>query len=316
MLADWYAHNVTLKRAAPDEAKLADVFLRYWLDHAQVLRSAPSANVHLRVALELLDGDPLVSDFGISAQELLIARLGKRYKPGATKRYFATVAAAIRWAASREIITGHRPILDRLAGGEPRQRVLTVSELARLWGAADAQHLQAFIMVMLCCMCRPEAALQLTCFQCQGGLVDLNGGRLRTKKRRPIIPMPAPLRPWVSIAAGHIVEFNGKPIKSVKTIWRATRIRAGLGLDVSPMTLRHTMATELAARGVPRWQRESFMGHHGENTTGRNYEHSRPDFLAEARQAIEAVVSEMGRTAIRPISPVNLNPHSICVLAV
>jgi len=59
LLADWYAHNVTLKRAAPEEVKLADIFIRYWEDHAKGVRSASSAKVHLRVALELIDGDLL-----------------------------------------------------------------------------------------------------------------------------------------------------------------------------------------------------------------------------------------------------------------
>ena len=78
-----------------------------------------------------------------------------------------------------------------------------------------------------------------------------------------------------------------------------------LGADVIPMTIRHTMATLLAARGIPQWQRESFMGHHAENTTGRNYEHSQPNFLGHAREAIEAIVNEMGRLAERPIRPIN-----------
>ena len=215
-------------------------------------------------------------------------------RDGAVKRYFATVAAAIRWAWKRELITSHKPLLDKLPGGGRRERVLTIPELARLWDAADLPHMRAFIMVMLCCMCRPEAALQLTRFQCQGGLVDLNGDRRRTKKRRPIVPITAPFKLWVIASSGHIVEFNGQPIKSVKTAWNKIRLRAGFGLDVSPMTLRHTMATELARRSVPKWQRECFMGHSPENTTGRHYEHSRPEFLQEAREAIESVLGASG----------------------
>jgi integrase len=319
LLADWYAHNVTLKRAAPEEVKLADIFVRYWEDHAKHVRSASSARVHLRVALELLDGDPLVSEFGITAQEQLIARLGKRYSPGTVKRYFASVAAAIRWAWKREIITSHRPLIERLPGGSPRERVLTIKELARLWDAADAHHLKAFIMVMLCTSCRPGAALELTRFQCdlERGFVRLNAeGREQTKKRRPVLPMPSPLRPWVDAARGPIVEFNGRPIKSVKTIWRGVRTRAGFGLDVSPMTLRHTVASEMARRGVPDFQRQCFMGHQASNTTDRNYVHVRPDFLRDAREAIEAIVSEMGEAATSPIVPINPNVRATCVLAV
>jgi integrase len=315
LLSDWYAQH-RLKRAEPDETKLADIFLRYWTDHAEHIRSASSAKVHLRVALELMDGDPLVSDFGIVEQEALIKRLRDRYSDGTVKRYFGSVASAIRWAWKRELITNHRPLVDKLSKGDPQRCPLTIAELARLWDAADLPHMRAFIMVMMCCACRPEAALQLTRRQCENGLVDLNGGRRRTKKRRPIIPMVAPLKPWVMATSGHLVEFEGRPIKSVKTAWAKLRERAGFGLEVSPMLLRHTMGTQLAARGVPKWQRECFMGHSADNTTGRHYEHSHPDFLKEAREAIESVVNEMGEAATSPMCPINPNVRATCVLAV
>lgn len=320
LLADWFAHNVTLKRAKPDEAKLADIFMRYWQDHARHIESADSAKVHLRVTLELMDGDPLVSDFGIAEQELLVSRLRKRYSASSTKRYFATVAASIRWAWRREIITSHRPLLERLPGGAPRERVVSVEELAAFWDAAEAEHLRAFIMVLLCTGCRPGAALELSRFTCDldRGLVKLNPpGRDQGKKRRPMLPMVKQLRPWVEIADGHIVQFAGKPIKSVKTIWKATRLSAGLSADVSPMTIRHTVASELARLGVPDFQRQCWMGHHASNTTDRNYVHVKPDFLREASEAVEGFINEIDRMAVRSISPVNSNAvRAKCVLAI
>ena len=127
--------------------------------------------------------------------------------------------------------------------------------------------------------------------------------------------MPIPLRPWVAAARGHIVEFNGRPIKSVKTIWRGVRLRAGFGLDVSPMTLRHTVASEMVRRSVPDFQRQCFMGHQASNTTDRNYVHVRPDFLRKAREAIESIVSEMGEAATSPIVSINQSVRANCVLA-
>ena len=38
---------------------------------------------------------------------------------------------------------------------------------------------------------------------------------------------------------------------SFKTAFRKMRARAGLGMDVVPKTIRHTMATELRAAAVP-----------------------------------------------------------------
>jgi integrase len=260
-----------------------------------------------------------VSELGIREQEALIAKMRARYSAVATKRYFGSVAAAIRWAAEREIITSHRPLVRHLSGGAPRDRVLSVAELAALWDAAEAEHLRAFIMTMLCTGARPGAVFELTRFavDLERSLVRLNPpGREQGKKRRPILPLVSHLRPWVEIAEGHIVQFAGKPIRSVKTIWRETRLKAKLSADICPMVLRHTVATELARRGVSDFERQCWMGYHASNTTDRNYVHVKPDFLREAAEAVEELVNGIGRVAARPIHPINPIVRVKCVRAI
>ena len=63
----------------------------------------------------------------------------------------------------------------------------------------------------------------------------------------------------------------------------------------TPNTLRHTIITEMHARGVPEAQIEAAAGHIGEGTNKRNYRHLRPDYLAELIEAVEDYWSEMKR---------------------
>jgi integrase len=92
----------------------------------------------------------------------------------------------------------------------------------------------------------------------------------------------------LGLIGGHFVEFNGKPIRSVKTAFsRAVQI-AGLsweGGKIVPHTLRHTAATWLMQRGVSIWQAAGYLGMSPE-TLDRVYGHHSPDHLKGAATAI------------------------------
>lgn len=119
-------------------------------------------------------------------------------------------------------------------------------------------------------------------------------GRRATNKRQPPAPIPprllAHLRRWqrLGLAASHFVEFNGKPIKSVKTGFARAISLAKLskeGSKIVPHTLRHTAATWLMQRGVPAWEAAGYLGMSTEMIE-RVYGHHSPDHLRGAAQAI------------------------------
>jgi integrase len=299
-----------MSRADARDAHLSAVFIQYWHHHGSKVASKATVRRALEIILETVGGDPTIAEFGPRPQQKLIADLMQRYPPpsGYAKRVFGVFKAAVLWAWQHELITHHPPFAKSPPEGEARDRVLTVAELARLWDASrDWPHLQAFLMVCMGTMCRPGAALELTAFRCDldSGTVDLNPpGRPRTKKRRPIIPMANALRPWVAAAQGHIVTYNGKPIREIKGTFRKARGEAGFGPDVVPITLRHTMASELMRRGVPDVMISAFMGHTKTivRTTDR-YAKFSPTWLLDAREAIDSVITEMARLAGRAIVP-------------
>jgi integrase len=119
-------------------------------------------------------------------------------------------------------------------------------------------------------------------------------GKRATTKRQTPVPLPnrllAHLRRWsrLGIAKSHFVEWNGKPVASVKTGFASAVRIAGLDVvngNVTPHTLRHTAATWLMQRGAPMWQAAGFLGM-SEKTLRDTYGHHHPDFLREAADAI------------------------------
>ena len=116
-------------------------------------------------------------------------------------------------------------------------------------------------------------------------------GKRATKKRQTPAPIPprllAHMRRWKArkLMATCFVEFNGKPVASVKKGFRRAVGLAGLAGKVTPHTLRHTAATWLMQRGVPIWEAAGFLGMSPE-VLQDTYGHHHPDFLQGAAAAI------------------------------
>jgi len=301
ILAQWVAVQGQWHETSASEITLADVFQRYFNQHGQTVRNPDNQRRALWAILQRA-GEITVREYTLATQERIVAGLRDAgYKDGGIKRMMGTAHAALRWAWKREIID-HVPPQASVPDSEPRERVLAMAELSALWRAADAPHKRMFLLLAVGTMARPGAVLRLTRFQCdlERGLIDLQPvDAPRTAKRNPVVPMAPTLRPWIEATrAGHLVTYHGRAITEIKGAWRRMRADAGLGKDVVPYTIRHTMATELRARGVPELEIAGVLGHTMPNvkTTGR-YAKYAPDYLSYAVSAIDAVLQEMGRTA-------------------
>ena len=211
--------------------------------------------------------------------------------------------------------------------GEPRDRWLTRSEVAHLlwicWRHREAQirhrgpdkgqrlptdkrplrHLARFILIGIYTGTRAGSIASASPVRAEGrSFVDLDHGifyrlamgRRATNKRQPPAPIPprllAHLRRWqrLGLAGSHFVEFNGKPVKSVKTGFNKAVALAklnGEGSKVVPHTLRHTAATWLMQRGVPAWEAAGYLGMSTEMIE-RVYGHHSPEHLRKAAEAI------------------------------
>lgn len=247
----------------------------------------------------------------------------QRSNRGGARRDLEDLRAAIGHHAAegfhREIVKVTLP-----EKGQPRDRWLTRTEAAKLiwtcWRYREMQktsrrpedeakaptpkrplrHLARFILIGIYSGTRAGAIASASPMPALGrSYVDLERGRYyrlqqgsaRTNKRQPTVPIPlrllAHLRRWHRIdpEAKHFVEFNGKPVASVKTAFKSAVKLAGLGSGISPHTLRHTAATWLMQRGADPWQAAGYLGMSLEVLLSV-YGHHHPDYLSDAVEKI------------------------------
>lgn len=247
----------------------------------------------------------------------------RRRKKGGARRDLEDLRAAIGHHAAegyhREIVKVSLP-----EKGEPRDKWLTRSDAAKLiwtcWRYREMQkksrrptdavraptakrplrHLARFILLGIYSGTRAGAIAAASPIAALGrSYVDLERGRYyrlkqgsaKTNKRQPTVPIPlrllAHLRRWHRIdpEAKHFVEFNGRPVASVKTAFKSAVRLAKLGPGISPHTLRHTAATWLMQRGADPWQAAGYLGMSLEVLLN-TYGHHHPDHLSDAVEKI------------------------------
>jgi integrase len=109
---------------------------------------------------------------------------------------------------------------------------------------------------------------------------------------------------WVGrgVVTSHFVEWQGAPVKSVKTAFKRAVSLAELPGRVTPHTPRHTAATWLMQRGVPIWQAAGYLGM-AADVLERTYGHHHPDYMRGAAQAITSKQSQNVSLVILLVEP-------------
>ncbi|MBP2233128.1 integrase [Azospirillum agricola] len=214
--------------------------------------------------------------------------------PATVDRELVVLRAAVNWAHENGRLT--TPLKLETGPQRPsRDRWLTVSEAARLlWQSRQSPaHIQLFTALALYTGARHAAIVDLTWDQVdlQAGTIRyLPVGRTQTAKQRPTVPIPRPLLRLLKKARNtaknpYVITWRNKPVESCRTGFRTLVTRAGLA-GVTPHVLRHTAGTWMAQRGVDTWQISGFLGHSEARTTAL-YKHHSPNFLGQARAAME-----------------------------
>lgn len=298
-LWEWYARHARMPKQ--QDAALEMVLVRYYQQEGRGLKSVDTTRISLRYWSDHFAGK-LVSEVTLDEQADFIKAMRSTGKSdGYIRRIMGVGKRALTWAYERGEIAAV-PFVELPDDGEPRDRVLTLAESVALWSAADKPHERMYLALAYGTLARPEAILAL-----RRGFVDFDRwllaqnppGRKQTRKYRPVVPVAPFLRPWLSEAPdGPLVAWKGKAIGSFKTAWRRMRAEAGLEEAVVPKTIRHTMATELRAAGVPEAEIQGVLGHKAYGGKTEVYAKYRPDYLGSAVPVIERYMERLRSSGV------------------
>lgn len=167
-------------------------------------------------------------------------------------------------------------------------------------GKRPLRHLCRFLLLGIYTGSRPGAILSASWERGEGlSYVDIDRGlfhrqaegKIETDKRQPTVKLApgllAHMRRWRrrANAHGHVVQFNGEPVGSVKTALKHAVELSGIETGVTAYTLRHTAATWLVGKGVEPFKVADFLGT-SEAMIKRHYRHFMPGYQDEAAEAI------------------------------
>lgn len=183
------------------------------------------------------------------------------------------------------------PIISLPGEGEARDRYLTREEFARLYFHASPFHLRVFLALAISTAARGKHILTLTWdrIDFDAGMVRYKKGESANKKTAPV-PMNAPLRKILETAyecrgkSGRVVEWNGKPVLSVRRAYGRACSLAGLE-DAHRHDLRRTAAS-WALQGGASFDVVATMLGDSVEITRKHYAMHQPDYLQGAVNSI------------------------------
>ena len=274
---------------------IGEVLDMYGTGHARTVKSPQTIGYSIK-ALRPYFGPARVASINRATCEAYVRHRGR--SNGTTRRELAHLNAAINWCKAEGVLV--TDVVVTLPPAPPaRDRWLTRDEVAALIRACRRRspHLARFILAAVYTGTRSEALRGLQFMpNTEGGWVDTErgvmyrraAGAAETRKRTPPVPVPprllAHMRRWQRMGARWVVEFDGRPVTTLKTAWRTTLREAGIE-HCSPHDLRRTCATWLMQAGADRWAACGFLGMTMDMLESV-YGHHHPDHM---RSAVEAL---------------------------
>lgn len=207
-------------------------------------------------------------------------------------RELGTLSAVLRWSWKVQYID-RVPYIQRISAPAPRERVLSDAEVVRILAEAERNVMVwGFFMIGLHTAQRKGAILDLTWDRVDlvNGVVDFRNPALAhpgRRKGRAVVPMNDELAMTLRLLKPHengplvLHTKSGRPITSIYDMVGPVLKRAGL-TDVTPHTIRHTVATVLTRKGRPIQEVQQLLAHKSISTTERVYVKYTPDYLKGA----------------------------------
>jgi integrase len=297
-LVQWFVESRKIVNQPPDQITVAELLARDFKSRTSSLPSAGTIKISLGFWTSFFEG-ATISDINAHTVRAFVDALREQGKSnGYIRRILSDGKAAINSANKRGEITA-APFIDLSLApeGKPRERILSVDEMAALLDAATVRHLRTYLLLAIATMARPSAIVQL-----QTSSIDFESKTFnllpynarQNNKRRPIVPIARSIMPMLyRIPHGHLVTYEGRLMDSVRSAFNKAAKAAGIATPINRYVIRHTVISEAMKRCSEPWQVERFAGHATGNRTTERYVKYSPGYLSLARDATDAYFADV-----------------------
>lgn len=275
----------------PSFRVLADTYLRTKVDTGGISDSA-AASTYYHLKSKILPALGKCTAMAIT-HEMLDTFVAARKKEGVKNttihRDLSDVRAILNWAAKRGLIASSPMVGYEMPRRDDAVILPPTHEEAMAIIDNAAPHLVRAILISYYCGLRPGAVellgLKWQDFDLINRQVFVQSAKKGGLKSRNI-PIQddgflGQLKEWWKQDRGakkkpgdHVITYNGAPIKSIKTAWKAAKIRAGITRRIRPYDIRHAFATALLDNGGDLKTVSQMMGHKSIQQTVDTYQHT------------------------------------------
>lgn len=209
-------------------------------------------------------------------------------KEGTIHTELSHLRNCMNWAAKKAGAISRVPPIEVPSAPDTDVRPLTDAEIQSIVANCDAPHVRLAVILLMTTGGRVSSILDRTWdkIDFERGIIDLRLTDGVTRKGRAVLPMNALARTALQTAYAarqteYVIEYNSKPIKSIRTGYAAALRRAGL-YGVRIHQIRHTVAVRMLAAGKPIEQVSQYLGHSNTSVTQKVYARFLPEHLSDA----------------------------------
>ncbi|MCK1677484.1 hypothetical protein [Bradyrhizobium sp. 150] len=276
-----------------------------WEHYLQKLPSAQAAGIAR---------DILTREMGEKRLAALLPRDYEAFRDklkaaGKSIGYVSRILSVLRSAANRALANKQTTVKLKVPEYQPRSKkkglkkkgpLLTCEEIAAIIDEINDPHLLLLVILLIHLGARVGALLDAikTQIDLEQNLFDLNPpGRETTNKGRPVLPIPATLRPWLEdLPDGPLITYRGAAIAEADTGFNSAVKRSKIGPKANTYSIRHSLSRYMRKQRVDLEEIGIYLGHGNhdpETETTLIYCPWEPEYLVNCREAAETFVREI-----------------------
>lgn len=298
--AEREARDLTMRILAPAAGMtVTQIWEAYQADMGTRRQAAKLAQTGLNILPEVghLSAEQITVE---DCRRYIAKRRADGRKDATIRTELGCLRASMLWAQKSGLIP-QAPRIELPQTPPPRERYLSRDEVDKLISAAIDPHIRLAMLLMLTTAGRIGALLELkwSRVNLETRTIKLATNDIGPRKGRATVPINDTLIAALSEAqigslSGYVIEWGGRPVKSIKTGFNAAVSRAGIE-HCTPHDLRRTAGRFMAEAGVPIDEIAQYLGHSNPNITRSTYGKFSPDHLRKAASALEINSPRTGR---------------------